>query len=203
MAPVQHQGAQPMRRTCCGRATGRASLSLRVTAPAPGMALAPLAARMVGLRAVPVVARLALITTLAVACHLDQLVRADAATAPPSQPRDSTGTAGLPAVRLVFTVQPSNTAMGAVIHPAVEVTAYDSLGNVAATFSGAVRVAIGRDASLLGNATLSGATSVAASKGIAVFPDLSIDQVGTGYTLTAAFGGSAPGATSAAFDVGL
>ncbi len=167
------------------------------------MALAPLAVRMVSLRGVPVVARLALITTLVAACHLDQLVRADAAAAPPAQPRDSTGTAGLPAVRLVFTVQPSTTAMGATIRPAVQVTAYDSLGNVAAGFSGAVRVAIGRDASLLGNASLSGTTSVAASSGIAVFPDLSIDQVGTGYTLTAAFGGSAPIATSAAFNVGL
>ncbi len=106
------------------------------------------------------------------------------------------------ATALAFAVQPSNTALLTTIQPPVEVTAYDAEGNLAAGFTGQVHVAIGHDASLLGNATLSGTTTVTAVRGVATFADLSIDQVGSGYTLTAEFAGKSPAAASAAFDVG-
>ena len=83
--------------------------------------------------------------------------------------------------------------------PPVQVTAFDSTGTVVATFTGNVTVAIGHDGSLL-PATLSGTKQVAAVNGVATFANLSIDQPGTGYTLTAA-AASFAGDTSAAFDV--
>src|SRR5947208_6043545 len=101
------------------------------------------------------------------------------------------------AAKLVFTVQPSNTAAGAAITPAVQVTAQDALGNTASGFTGTVTVALG--ANPVGG-TLSGHTTVAASAGVATLADLSLDRAGTGYTLTAAGGGLSV-ATSAAFNI--
>src|SRR5207249_2796403 len=49
-----------------------------------------------------------------------------------------------------------------------------------------------------GSGTLAGTATVAASAGVASFANLSIDKVGTGYTLTATGAGSA---TSAAFNI--
>src|SRR5205807_439849 len=99
------------------------------------------------------------------------------------------------ATQLVFTVEPSTTAAGAVITPAVQVTAQDAQGNTATGFTGNVTVAIGTSA---GNGTLAGTKVVAAVAGVATFPGLSIDKVGTGYTLTATGAGSA---TSVAFNI--
>jgi len=103
--------------------------------------------------------------------------------------------------RLVFSVPPSDAVQGAVITPPVEVTAYDSLDNKATNYSGQIRVALGRDGSVLNNAALSGATPTAAVAGVAKFANLRINQVGVGYTLTAAFGGATPVDTSTAFNV--
>ena len=102
-----------------------------------------------------------------------------------------------PAVRLVFTAQPASAAVGALFAPAVEVTAQDAQGNTATTFAGAVTVAI---ASNGGGGTLGGTTTITAVAGIATFPDLSIDKIGSGYTL-AATSSALTAATSAAFDV--
>ncbi len=66
-----------------------------------------------------------------------------------------------PAVRLVFTVQPSNTLPGAAIQPPVKVMALDSLGNTATAFTGLVTIAIGNNGRLLVPATLHGTTTVA------------------------------------------
>jgi len=55
---------------------------------------------------------------------------------------------------LVFTVQPTSTAAGASITPAVEVTARDANGNTATGFTGSVTLAIGTNT---GGGTLSGA----------------------------------------------
>src|SRR5213592_4835016 len=101
------------------------------------------------------------------------------------------------AAKLVFTVQPSNTAAGAAITPAVQVTAQDAQGNTASGFTGTVTVGLG--ANPVGG-TLSGHTTVAASAGVATLADLSLDRAVTGYTLTAA-GGGLSGATSAAFNI--
>jgi len=100
------------------------------------------------------------------------------------------------ATHLAFTVQPTTTLVGALITPAVQVTALDATGNVAA-FGGSITVAAGSNP---GAATLGGTTTVTAINGVATFSTLSLNQAGTGYTLTAAATGLT-GATSAAFDV--
>src|SRR5439155_90825 len=100
-----------------------------------------------------------------------------------SDPFDITAPRPPQATQLVFTVQPSKTPPGATITPAVEVTAVDDLGNRVTSFTGYVTIAKGHDGSLLGNAILSGTTMVRAVNGVARFDDLSIDQLGNGYTL--------------------
>ncbi|HYS60349.1 MAG TPA: hypothetical protein VEM27_07155, partial [Gemmatimonadales bacterium] len=101
------------------------------------------------------------------------------------------------ASRLVFTVQPTSTAAAATITPAVEVTAWDTFGNVATGFAGNVTLAIGSNP---GRGTLGGTASVAAVAGVATFASLSINNAGVGYTLVAGAGGLA-GATSVTFDI--
>ncbi len=101
------------------------------------------------------------------------------------------------ATRLVFTVQPTNTAAGATITPPVQVTALDAFGNVATGFTGKVTVAIGTHA---GGGALGGTVTVTAVGGLATFSDLRISSAGVGYTLTAA-AGAVTGDTSAAFTV--
>jgi hypothetical protein len=102
-----------------------------------------------------------------------------------------------PATRLVFTVHPSNTAVGGTITPAVVVTARDAQGNTATSFAGAVTVAIGTNP---GGGTLSGTKTRTALAGVASYGDLGIDRAGTGYRLTAAATGLSSG-TSSAFNI--
>src|SRR5207302_1201646 len=87
------------------------------------------------------------------------------------------------------------TPAGAAITPAIQVTAQDAQGNTATGFTGNVTVAIGTNPS---TGTLAGTKVVAAVAGVATFSSLSIDKVGTGYTLTATGAGTA---TSTAFNV--
>jgi len=101
------------------------------------------------------------------------------------------------ATKLVFTVQPANTAAGATITPAVQVTAQDAGGNTATGFVGNVAIAIKANP---GAGTLSGTTPVAAVAGVATFSTLSINNIGTGYTLTAT-SGVLTSATSLAFNI--
>ncbi|HKA58745.1 MAG TPA: invasin domain 3-containing protein [Gemmatimonadales bacterium] len=98
---------------------------------------------------------------------------------------------------LGFTVQPSTTAVGATIAPAVQVTVQDQFGNRITNATDNVTLAIGVNP---GGGTLSGTNPVAAVGGVATFNNLSINAVGTGYKLTAAATGLT-GVTSAAFDV--
>ncbi|HEY6224672.1 MAG TPA: hypothetical protein VIW26_12875, partial [Gemmatimonadales bacterium] len=106
--------------------------------------------------------------------------------------------AGVP-TQLAFLVQPTATGAGAAITPAVQVEALDALGNAATGYSGSITIAIGANP---GGGTLSGTVDVPAIGGIATFSTLSIDKLGTGYTLTAAAtAGGLTGATSAPFDV--
>src|SRR5205823_920318 len=103
------------------------------------------------------------------------------------------------AATLLFTVQPSNALAGAAITPAVQVVAHDAQGNTATGFSGNVTMALGANP---GSGTLAGTTTVAAASGVATFASLSIDKVGTGYTLTAVDPGEGlSGATSTAFNI--
>jgi len=108
-----------------------------------------------------------------------------------------------PAVtHLAFTVQPSTTLPFMPIKPAVQVTAEDDQGNPLTGFTGAVSIAIGHNGAVLIPGTLSGTRTVTAVNGVATFSDLSIDQLGSGYTLRVSAAGMT-GAESAAFNIGL
>ncbi len=104
-----------------------------------------------------------------------------------------------PASQLVFTAQPASGVAGSGLVPSVTVTARDALGNVADSYTGSVTVAITSGSGAPG-ATLSGTATASAVAGIATFAGLSIDKVGSAYTL-AATGTGLPGATSTAFDI--
>ncbi len=104
---------------------------------------------------------------------------------------------GSGATHLVFTVQPSNTTAGLVINPAVVVVAQNTSGNADTTYTNSVTLALGANP---GGSTLSGTVTVTSARGVATFRNLSLNNAGTGYTLTAA----APlltSATSAAFNI--
>ncbi len=99
---------------------------------------------------------------------------------------------------LSFTVQPSNAPSGATIQPPVQVTAYDAFSNQATNLSGTVRVALGQNPK---SARLSGVASVTVANGVATFPNLSLDQSGSGVTLTASFGSGSPVVESVKFNI--
>jgi hypothetical protein len=104
--------------------------------------------------------------------------------------------------RLAFATQPSRTLPFLPITPAVRVAVVDDLGNTITTYNGPVTIAIGHNGGLLLRGTLSGTKTVNAVNGIATFSDLSIDQLGNGYTLTAS-GTGLVGAESAPFNIGV
>ena len=102
-----------------------------------------------------------------------------------------------PAAKLAFGVQPTSTASGATITPAVTVKVEDANGNVVPGDTSAVTIAIGTNP---GSGTLGGTATVNAVNGVATFADLSITGPANGYTLTATDGTLAP-ATSNAFNI--
>jgi alpha-tubulin suppressor-like RCC1 family protein len=102
-----------------------------------------------------------------------------------------------PATHLVFSTPPVTTVAGANITPAIVVQAKDAGNALATTFTGNVTLAIGTNP---GTSTLSGSVTVAAAAGVATFNNISLNKVGTGYTLTAAATGLT-GATSSTFNV--
>jgi hypothetical protein len=102
------------------------------------------------------------------------------------------------ASQLAFSQQPTNTTVGATISPAVKVSVLDAYGNlVSGDNTDQVTIAMGNNP---GSGTLSGTTTATVSNGIATFSNLSINQTGNGYTLTAA-SGSLTSATSASFNI--
>jgi hypothetical protein len=103
---------------------------------------------------------------------------------------------------LAFSVQPHRTLPFETITPAVEVELVDDVGNVLTGFNGPVTIAIGHNGGTLMPGTLSGTKTVTAVNGVADFSDLSISQLGNGYTLVVS-AASATGAESAAFNIGL
>ena len=78
----------------------------------------------------------------------------------------------------------------------------DDLGNPLTGFTGSVTIAIGHNGGVLLPGTLSGTEPVAVVNGVATYSDLSIDQVGNGYTLVVTAAGT-NGATSAPFNIGV
>ncbi|WP_224365559.1 S8 family serine peptidase [Hyalangium versicolor] len=105
-------------------------------------------------------------------------------------------TAGAP-VELSIVTQPSDEKAGHAISPAVTVGMKDQFGNPVSTGTNAITVALGNNA---GGGTLAGTTTVSAVNGVASFANLSLDKVGTGYTLVFSADGLT-GATSQAFDI--
>jgi hypothetical protein len=102
-----------------------------------------------------------------------------------------------PGSAVTFTQPPSNTAAGSVMTPAVAVAIVDAFGNIVSSAADPVGVALGTNPA---GGTLSGTTPVGAVNGVATFADLSIDQVGTGYSLQAS-SGALTSVTSPAFNV--
>jgi hypothetical protein len=102
------------------------------------------------------------------------------------------------ATGLGFVQQPTNTAVNSTISPAVTVQVVDAYGNrVTSDNSDQVTLAIGTNP---GGGALSGTNPVTVSSGLATFNNLSINQVGNGYTLTAG-SGTLNGATSNSFNI--
>jgi hypothetical protein len=107
-----------------------------------------------------------------------------------------------PAAKLAFTTQPNNNAnvaSGAAINLVVQVQ--DAGGNVVTSDTSAVTVVIGNNP---GGSTLSGTTTTNAVAGVATFTGLglSLNKVGTGYTLVASDANAGvTSATSNAFNI--
>lgn len=102
----------------------------------------------------------------------------------------------VPATQLAFGQQPTTTASGASITPAVSVRILDAGGNLVNS-SANVTLAIATNPS---SGTLSGTPTQAAVAGVATFSNLSINIAGMGYTF-AASSGALTGATSNASNI--
>ncbi len=137
--------------------------------------------------------RVALVAALVAGCHFDKLFNSapGGSHAPPP---------GSSSTRLAFTVPPSDAVKDSIIQPPVQVTVFDSAGNVMTSFTGDVTLALGKDPSVP-SARLSGRSQAATSAGVATFPDLSIDQIGDGYTLVATIGGGEVSQESTPFNI--
>ncbi|HUZ41829.1 MAG TPA: type II secretion system protein, partial [Acidimicrobiales bacterium] len=101
------------------------------------------------------------------------------------------------ATQLAFTTQPVTTADGASITPSVVVSVEDSSGMVVTTSSASIALVLGTNP---GSGALSGTSPVSAVDGSATFSDLSINALGSGYTLSATSTALAP-VTSSGFNV--
>ena len=77
----------------------------------------------------------------------------------------------------------------------------DAFGNRNTSYTGQVTIAIGHNGGLLAPGTLSGTKTVTVVNGVATFSDLSIDQLGNGYTLVVS-GPTVTGSESAPFNIG-
>ncbi len=91
-----------------------------------------------------------------------------------------------PPAKLAFSVQPVNVAAGSAIAPAVTVSIEDANNNVVASATNQITIAIGTNPS---SGVLGGTAQANAVAGVATFSNLSLDKVGTGYTLAASGAG--------------
>lgn len=104
-----------------------------------------------------------------------------------------------PAAKLVFSGQPDAAYAGSGIYIQPTVAVKDLYDNVDTSSKALVKISISPNTGIPG-AVLSGTTQVNASKGVALFTDLSVDKVGLGYTLTATSDNMTP-AVSSPFEV--
>jgi hypothetical protein len=102
-----------------------------------------------------------------------------------------------PATKLAFAQQPSNTQSASSITPAVTVQVLDAGNRLVANSSASINLAIATNP---GSGALSGTLPQNAVNGVATFSNLSIDKIGTGYTLAASSAGLTS-ATSTAFNI--
>jgi autotransporter-associated beta strand protein len=107
-----------------------------------------------------------------------------------------TSIAGTP-TKVAFTTQPAGATGSVAFGTQPVATIQDVDGNTVTSSSAAVTLAIGTNPA---SGTLSGTATVNAVNGVATLSGLSIDQLGTGYTLTASATG-VTGATSNSFNV--
>jgi hypothetical protein len=98
-----------------------------------------------------------------------------------SCPEEHDGNTGGGNHRVVFRVQPSNTVVGEVIAPTIEVAIVDGAGNVVAR-NDSITIRIWTNPAA---GTLTGTLRVATTRGTATFGDLSIDGPGEGFALIA------------------
>ena len=103
-----------------------------------------------------------------------------------------------PPARLTFITQPRD-AMDRVLFDSLRILVQDNQGNTVTASTASVTIAITNGTGATG-ATLSGTSTRSADTGLVIFADLSIDLVGTGYTLTATSAGLS-GDTTVAFRV--
>ena len=100
--------------------------------------------------------------------------------------------------QLAFTTQPSTTVAGVAISPAVQVAVQDTFGNLVPTATNPITMAIFNNP---GSSVLSGTSTRNAAAGVATFDNLSLNRVGTAYTLSAS-NSTGPGfATSGSFNI--
>jgi hypothetical protein len=120
---------------------------------------------------------------------------------------DSAGNVGSSAIatfayfvpsKLAFVVQPATTTVNATIAPAVTVAVQDAAGHTAVG-DGSTTLTLSVGAGPSGSTLLGGASRPVVA-GVATFPGLALDKVGTGYRLLAV-ATSLTGATSGAFDM--
>jgi hypothetical protein len=102
-----------------------------------------------------------------------------------------------PTARLAFVSQPTTTAAGASITPAVTVEVQDQTGARLTTRTDDITLSLQNNPA---GGTLGGATTATAVAGLATFANLTLDKAATGYVLAAATG-AASGASSSAFDI--
>jgi alpha-tubulin suppressor-like RCC1 family protein len=95
------------------------------------------------------------------------------------------------ASKLGFVSQPLTSGPGEVM-PAVRVAVQDVAGNTVVSATNSITLAINTNA---GGGTLSGTTTASAVNGVATFSDLSINNLGVGYTLAASAANLANGSS--------
>ena len=111
----------------------------------------------------------------------------------------STFNVNLVATQLVITQDPANTERDAVIAPNITVELRDASNNLVTSATNSVTIAISADPSA-GSAVLGGSTTVSAVAGVATFNSLTIDTIGSGYSLQVT-SGALTADTTTTFDI--
>ncbi len=101
------------------------------------------------------------------------------------------------ASQLSYLTPPSDVVAGAAITPAVQVQVRDANGNVVTTSTAAITVGLSANP---GSATLGGTLTENAVAGVATFANLTLNRVGSGYTMGAT-GSGVSGVISGTFSV--